>query len=300
MFRFRGKKFFITYPQCDLALDLLLEGLKIKFLHFDQRVSEYVVANELHEDGNKHRHVFVAVEPGLDVRAMGNVLDVEAFHPNIQAVRSADAVLKYCVKEGDYITNIPDKIKKAQKEESKMNKREVGRRLKDGEKLITLVEEYPELIFNYSRLKTDISMYMLEKNDLLPLERTCGIWLSGPPGSGKSTIATTRYGEYYFKGNNKWWDGYNSQPTAVCEDVDESWTNTFYYLKIWSDRYVFTGETKGGQLKLRPKFLIVTSNYTIEELCEKIGIKGDHVKAYTRRFVQFWFTSLDDFEERYE
>ena len=38
------------------------------------------------------------------------------------------------------------------------------------------------------------------------------------------------------------------------------------YLKIWADRYGFRGEVKQSSTVIRPKKIIVTSNYTPQEL----------------------------------
>lgn len=47
-------------------------------------------------------------------------------------------------------------------------------------------------------------------------------------------------------------------------DVGERWM--VHYLKIWSDKYSFNGEVKGGTVPLSYSLFIVTSNYSIEEL----------------------------------
>ena len=53
-----------------------------------------------------------------------------------------------------------------------------------------------------------------------------------------------------------------------------------YFLKIWCDHYAFNAEVKGGTLKIRPKTIIVTSQYPIEKCFEE----AESVLAIKRRF----------------
>ncbi len=55
-----------------------------------------------------------------------------------------------------------------------------------------------------------------------------------------------------------------------------------HLLKIWSDRYPCTGETKGGTVQLSHDKFIVTSNYSIEALWPD---DHDMRAAIERRFV---------------
>lgn len=38
------------------------------------------------------------------------------------------------------------------------------------------------------------------------------------------------------------------------------------HIKVWADIYPFTCETKGGTMHIRPKKIVVTSNFSIEEV----------------------------------
>lgn len=91
-------------------------------------------------------------------------------------------------------------------------------------------------------------------------------WWVGPTGTGKSRLLWELYPDHFSKRLNKWWDGYQRQDIVAIEEWSPKNDVTGSSLKIWADRYVFDGEVKGGTLMhLRPKKIIVLSNYTIEQ-----------------------------------
>lgn len=89
-------------------------------------------------------------------------------------------------------------------------------------------------------------------------------WVHGKTGSGKSRSARLILPEdmVYSKPLNQWWDNYQHQPVVIIEDVDPSHMKSLtYFMKIWTDHYVFIAQVKGSSLPIRPKILIVTSQY---------------------------------------
>lgn len=291
MLKFDNKGYFYTYSQCPLSKQKVLETIQNAWLLLNKKVQNYVVCEEKHEDGNPHLHAFISLDRPFRGQVDARFCDVEGYHPSIETVRKTpEACIAYCQKDSNYLTNMAlDK---------KVTKEDIAKELMSGKPLVEIVQTYPKYLFGYSRLKQDLFMYQLDLKKLEPLLRPCGIWIGGPSGCGKSTIATTKFGAYYFKDKTKWWDGYNGEDTVVCEDVDLSWKDCFPYFKIWADRYQFNGEVKGGTVNLRPKRIIVTSNRTLEELLELMQWPKDDYIPYTRRFNQYWITSLDDWESQ--
>lgn len=95
-------------------------------------------------------------------------------------------------------------------------------------------------------------------------------WWYGATGTGKSTKSFQDYPDAYLKLPNKWWDGYEDEETVVIEEWDPDHNKLASHMKRWCDRFSFNAEIKGGVIKnIRPKKIIVLSNYTIKECFQR-------------------------------
>lgn len=96
-FRFCSKRIFLTYPQCDLTAEQLHN-------HFTQQgtVKYCIIAQELHANGDPHRHALIEYEDKLQFRDVRK-FDVQGHHPSIERPRNWMASLNYCKKDNEFV-----------------------------------------------------------------------------------------------------------------------------------------------------------------------------------------------------
>jgi len=171
--------------------------------------------------------------------------------------------IEYCSKGGDFV-EVGDRPKKGSGGEATKRKwDEIWEAAKTGDH-----ESIPKDIL----LRHYKNILCVRANNPVPLadeEEQIGYWFHGDTGTGKSRSARARFPDPYLKiANTKWWDGYLGQENVLLEDLDKTHAYMGYHLKIWADRYAFPAEIKGGSMVIRPKRIIVTSNYSPEEIWE--------------------------------
>lgn len=104
------------------------------------------------------------------------------------------------------------------------------------------------------------------------------LWLHGATGAGKSRAARATFTQegahpdlvFFKSADTIWWDGYQGEPYVVIDDIDIDHSKMGYNYKIWFDRYPFMAQVKGGTIKIRPQRIIVTSNYTPENIWQYV------------------------------
>jgi len=177
--------------------------------------------------------------------------------------------------------------------EREKNRWDVNRKaLKEGR-----IEDVDSQIFicHYRSCKAIMNDNMrVDKNlDVYP-----GLWLYGVPGSGKSWEARMlQESRPYVKKADKWWCNYNMEEIVVIEDMSPDHAWMINLLKCWTDVYPFPAEVKVGNLPLiRPRKIIITSNYSMAEVFASVDARDVDIKAIYRRFQRKYYPYTYDGE----
>lgn len=155
--------------------------------------------------------------------------------------------------------------------------------------LNTIMELYPS---EYLRMYNTLQRIKAENASVQKnLADVCGIWIYGPSGVGKSHLPRSVGIPYYDKPFNKWWDCNKGEVMAIMDDADPRNTEHLHgYIKRWCDRYPLNVEVKNSAARIRPEFVVITSQYSIEE-CFAADPKS--VEAVARRCKQIFIPTKD-------
>lgn len=238
------------------------------------RTTYGVIGRETGETGTFHYQGFIRFANATAFSRIKTYLSRAHIEPQRGSVHQA---ADYCKKDGDFDEwgELPEK-----KRNSKERWHFILDHAESGD-LKSVRDEYPGDYLRYhDRLRS------LKKRQPAIIADLCNEWWYGPTGTGKSRKIWEDYPEHYGKQLNKWWDGYEDEEVVVIEEWAPRNEMTASNLKIWADRYPFNAEIKGGQLKkIRPKKVIVTSNYSMEQCFERV----EDLEPIKRRFKAVYF-----------
>jgi len=80
----------------------------------------------------------------------------------------------------------------------------------------------------------------------------------GPTGTGKSRWAKETFPGAYWKQRSNWWDGYEGEEVVIIDEF-YGWLPFDTLLRL-CDRYPLLVETKGGQISMHCKKVVITTN----------------------------------------
>lgn len=223
-------------------------------------VKYLIFGKEIAETGTPHLQGFIQFKTDKSLKQVTTLLPGSHCEPTRgTACQAAD----YCKKDGDFYEYGKAPVTNKQKGENEKKRYERAWEIaKDPYGNIEDIDadiRY-RLYGTLKRIRADHqpvlkSMPNLDNN-----------WYCGPSGTGKSRKAREENPDAFIKNVNKWWDGFADQPCVIIEE----WNPDIHvalqqYLKSWCDHHPFNAETKGSTMCIRPKKIIVTSNYTLEE-----------------------------------
>lgn len=243
----------------------------------------YVYGREVGEQGTPHLQGYLHFNNKKSLRQLKHHFPTGHFEPRRGSINQA---VDYCKKDGDFTEwgekPCNDNIEKGSKSKERWEK--ILSLARNGD-WNTIMSEYPGVwVLHQPRLRQ-----LVERAPAIIDGDLRHEWWYGQTGTGKSRKIWQDYPIHFQKQLNKWWDGYNDEEIVVVEEWSPKNECTGSMLKVWGDRYPFTAEIKGGTLlRIRPKKIIVTSNYTIEECFQSPQDSG----PLKRRFKQIHFVNV--------
>jgi len=259
----RNRNFTFTYnnyPNTELV-----DNIDCKYIAYSHEVAPTTGTPHLQGfisfNSAKTKQAVIRLLPGCHIEVMnGSIAENEA----------------YCSKSGDL-------IERGEKPVSNTNRGRAEKlrwqRAKDLAKSGNLEEIDSDIYIRcYNTLKCIAKDHAAKPQ---PCDVKC-FWIWGGTGTGKSHAVETTFPECYKKTMDdlKWFDGYNNEDVVYLEDFDVYQIKWGGMLKRLADRWPMQASIKGSMKYIRPKIVIVTSNYTPDQ----IWVDPQTLQPLLRRF----------------
>jgi len=246
------------------------------------QAAQYVIAGkEVGENGTPHLQGYAFFKTKKSLKQLKVLLP----RAHLEKQKgSFEQAIDYCKKDGDFHeVGISPMSKKRKGECGAEYWEDIKKKAKSGD-----LDQIDPKVFvtHFNTLQKIAATYAPMPPDE---ENTTGEWLWGPTGTGKSLYARSQNPSLFLKPCNKWWCGYQGEDAVLIEDFDTQHHMLGYFLKIWADRYAFPAEVKGGKINIRPKKIIITSNYHPSDIW---GAQLATLDPIQRRFKIIYFDKV--------
>nr|QXP07606.1 MAG: replication associated protein [Arizlama virus] len=184
----------------------------------------------------------------------------------------------YCTKDGYYIEIDTKKVKGQRTDLEALTVM-----VKSGKRLEDIAEMMPVQCMLYKKHIGGLADIFTKHRD--PNKPPIVTWLYGKTGSGKTKYVYDKHKDVYMKGCNKWWDGYQQNECIVIDDYKITVDLDFKELLRITDRYPYSGETKGGSVKINSQYIYITHTLPPSEVFGYADDNGDFIKQLLRRMT---------------
>nr|WAE42531.1 MAG: replication associated protein [Cressdnaviricota sp.] len=246
------------------------------YLQFAQDVEVFkywAYADEVGEQGTPHIQGFVALRKKVRITGVKKIFPrahIEPMRGNFGQNES------YCSKQGQL-------IEWGEKPDPKAGGRAEKRRWEDiltcaKEGRIDDIDADVQIRYYNTLKKIKFDHQKVDHHNALAKH----YWIWGSTGTGKTHAARMAFPDAYLKDpKTAWWDLYSNQEVVIIEDFDKYQLALAGDMKRWVDVWSFMAQFKGGSMVIRPKTIIVTSNYSIEQIWEDYTTQD----CFNRRFI---------------
>lgn len=276
---------------------------EIEFQEYIKDKKDYIqyciYSHEIGErNGTPHLQGGIITFKKIRPSTLKNKIGLEKLHIE-KCKKNFLATYRYCIKPKNkeeelnkLIWEFPEPYEEMKEKNKKLTREDIINLAKEGK-----YDDIPfaKRVLYHRHITTAISMNIKSENLFLRNRfnnyfKTFNVLLWGKTGTGKTyrvdliTFAINKcfekhicpnlklkYKELktYDKLQNKYWDDYMGEEIVVIEEVRPEWFQAAESnLKRWLDSKPFKVEVKGSSLpQIRPLFFILTSNYSLLELC---------------------------------
>lgn len=190
-FSLQCKNLYLTYPQCAVAKEDLLEMIQ---LYFDDNLLWAVVSSEKHQDGSPHLHSLVSLKTKFKTYSSSTLDQLADQHGNYQAARSVNDTLRYILKDGNYVAHGIDPKEylslKLRKKNSQMAV--VAQLVREGKPLESIEEANPGFFMMHKNHVEEYQTWVQRRNQRQSLQM---FQLYLPPHATKEEKTIVRWCE---------------------------------------------------------------------------------------------------------